>query len=103
MPGVGPVARIRVMTRRRVPFWWVPGNRNITGLTLWNRIYLKEGAASFELLFHELTHVEQFRRSPLLFPLRYIIHHFRYGYADNPAEVEARERSEALMKLYRVA
>jgi hypothetical protein len=101
MPDVGPVAKVRIKTCRRVPFSWIPGNRDITGLTLWNRIYLKEGAASLELLFHELTHVEQFRRSPLLFPLRYIIQHFRYGYDDNPAEVEARERSAALANLYR--
>jgi hypothetical protein len=35
--------------------------------------------------------VLQFRKNPLLFPFRYVLHHFRYGYTDNPAEVEARQ------------
>jgi hypothetical protein len=38
-----------------------------------------------------LVHVLQFRRNPLLFPLRYVFDHFRCGYENNPAEIEARE------------
>ena len=43
-----------------------------------------------ELVFHELAHVLQFRRNPLRFPFRHLLHHVRYGYANNPAEIEAR-------------
>lgn len=42
------------------------------------------------LLRHELAHVRQWRASPLGFPLRYLWYHARFGYGDNPFEVEAR-------------
>lgn len=42
------------------------------------------------LLRHELAHVQQWRRYPLTFPMRYAINHLRYGYYANPFEVEAR-------------
>lgn len=42
------------------------------------------------LLRHELAHVRQWQRAPLTFPLRYVWHHLRYGYRNNPFEVEAR-------------
>lgn len=42
-----------------------------------------------ELLAHEAEHVRQWRRDPL-FAVRYTVAHFRYGYRDNPYEVEAR-------------
>jgi hypothetical protein len=47
---------------------------------------------SSELLAHELVHVRQWRDDPL-FPIRYCIATLRYGYHDNPYEVEARSRS----------
>jgi hypothetical protein len=51
---------------------------------------------SLELILHELVHVAQYRRNPVLFPLRYLINHVRYGYDRNPAEVEARETASRL-------
>lgn len=42
------------------------------------------------LLRHELAHVRQWRKEPLLFPVRYALGHLRYGYYDNPFEIEAR-------------
>ena len=42
------------------------------------------------LLRHELAHVRQWTRNPLTFPVRYVLGHLRYGYRDNPYEVEAR-------------
>ena len=42
------------------------------------------------LLRHELAHVQQWRRYPVTFPVRYVINHLRYGYHANPFEVEAR-------------
>lgn len=41
------------------------------------------------LLAHELAHVRQWREVPL-FPLRYCLATLRYGYRENPFEVEAR-------------
>lgn len=42
------------------------------------------------LLRHELAHVAQWRQQPFTFPLRYTLNHLRYGYTNNPFEVEAR-------------
>lgn len=74
------------------------------GLTLWNRVYVVGNCwqcdpvtrQSLELILHELVHVAQYRRNPVLFPLRYLINHVRYGYDRNPAEVEARETASRL-------
>jgi len=70
----------------------------MSGLTLANRVYLRaehcpidpSDKNTVELIFHELVHVLQFRRNPLRFPFRYLLDHLRYGYANNPAEAEAR-------------
>ena len=42
------------------------------------------------LLRHELAHVRQWQSNRWTFALRYTLNHFRYGYHDNPYEVEAR-------------
>jgi len=42
------------------------------------------------LLRHELAHVAQWQQQPFSFPLRYLLNHLRYGYTNNPFEVEAR-------------
>ena len=96
---LGDMSRIRVRLCRRIPFSWLVGGRRLAGLTLWNRVYLNKDhwrpepltRANVELIIHELAHVVQFRRNPVLFPLRYVIDHFRYGYENNPAEIEARD------------
>lgn len=43
------------------------------------------------LLRHELAHVRQWQRRPLAFPILYAWNHLRYGYHENPYEVEARD------------
>ena len=96
--GLSDIQAIHFRLCRRIPLSWLLG-RKLIGLTLWNRIYLLEDywlsaqlpRASVELVLHELVHVMQYRRNPLLFPLRYVIDHFRHGYDNNPAEVEARQ------------
>jgi hypothetical protein len=108
LPEVWDLDKIQFRVCRRIPFWWVHGNDDRTGLTLWNRVYLRSEYHPIEpsniqtitLIFHELTHVLQFRKSPVLFPIKYLVHHFRYGYQRNPAEVEARERAASLVKTY---
>lgn len=47
------------------------------------------------LLRHELAHVRQWRRRPFAFPLQYLWNHIRYGYRENPYEIEAREAETA--------
>jgi hypothetical protein len=76
----------------------------MSGLTLANRVYIRtdycpidiENAGTVELVFHELVHVMQFRRNPILFPVRYLVRHLRYGYSLNPFEREARRRGAEL-------
>lgn len=46
------------------------------------------------LLRHELAHVRQWQRNPVLFPILYVWNHFRYGYRENPFEVEARNAEQ---------
>jgi hypothetical protein len=53
-----------------------------------------EARLSNQLLVHELTHVRQWRED-VLFPLRYTLATLRYGYLDNPYEVEARQAAAA--------
>ena len=57
-----------------------------------------------DVLFrHEMEHVYQIMRDGwLVFYVRYLWWHFLYGYANNPYEIEARERaSEPLTKTER--
>ena len=108
VPKLGDPRRIRFVSCRRIPFWWIPGNRHLSGLTLANRVYLRAeycpidpaNRGTLELVFHELAHVLQFRKNPLLFPFQYLLHHLRYGYANNPAEVEARHFAAQLVDQY---
>src|SRR5262245_10365346 len=91
--------RIQFRLCRRLPFSWLVRKRQFVGITFWNRIYLVEEnwplgpptRANLELIVHELVHVLQYRRNPIWFPLRYVIDHLRFGYGNNPAEVQARE------------
>jgi hypothetical protein len=98
IPMMGDPSHVHFRSCRRIPFWRIPGNGNMCGLTLANRVYLRAehcpidtaNRGTVELVFHELVHVMQFRKNPLLFPFRYLLQHLRYGYAHNPAEVEVR-------------
>lgn len=83
---------VRIFCGEKLPFdrWLKP----YVGVTLWNRIYLREPFSfedngKFELLIHELVHVRQFQQSPLLFPLKYLWYLMTRGYANHPAEYEA--------------
>lgn len=108
LPEAGDPSRIHFRSCRRIPFWWIPGNRHMSGLTLANRVYLRTehcpidpaNRSTVELVFHELIHVMQFRANPILFPLRYVLRHLRYGYVRNPSEAEARQRAAQLTDEY---
>jgi len=105
MPEIGGARTVRILRCSSLPFSWLPGfSARFRGLTLWRCVYIHErvGTAEphnpdwMELLFHELVHVSQFRQRPLLFPLSYLWKLARIGYAQHPAEIEARERGAAL-------
>jgi hypothetical protein len=108
VPTLGDHRKVRFYACRHIPFWWIPGNRHTSGLTLGNRVFLRREYCPIEpanrlavgLVFHELAHVLQFRRHPVLFPFRYLLHHVRYGYLNNPAEVEARQFAAAQVDQY---
>jgi hypothetical protein len=109
MPEVGGVRGIRIIFCDSLPFEWLPGDRSkIDGITLWGEIYLRisfhpidpRDPIKVELLLHELVHVQQFRRNPLIFPINYLLEHVKSGYWNNPLEVEARSLAEKLIQEY---
>jgi len=105
MPDVGDPVRVRLYCCDRLPFFI---GKRYSGFTFYRRIYLRRSYfpldlteyGTLDLLFHELTHVAQFRRRPLLFPLTYLLQMPRYGYWNLPAEIEARERGQALAQQF---
>ncbi|HYF50666.1 MAG TPA: hypothetical protein VEJ63_14735 [Planctomycetota bacterium] len=110
MPDLGGIRNVRIYVCSRLPFAWLPGfGRRFDGLTLWRSVYIHERAGApgekndcwMELLFHELVHVEQFRRAPLAFPFWYLWKLARMGYCAHPAEIEACERGAKLMQKWK--
>jgi len=104
MPDVGDIGRVRFYCCDKLPF---VGTR-YSGFTLFRSIYLRESFfpiepadyGTVELIFHELVHVSQFRRRPLLFPLSYLLRLATHGYWNHPAECEARDRARVLAEQY---
>ncbi len=98
--------RVRIVCGPTIPFDWLPGNRaQYVGITLWDRIWLREpfelmGQAAYELLFHELVHARQFQRHPIRFPISYLLNLRVKGYWDHPAEIEARTIAAKLQGMY---
>lgn len=93
-PGADVPPDVAVRTSR-----WIPAlggrlagmRKPAAAVTLGRTIIVHPDARlSDRLLRHELAHVEQWRRAPLTFPVRYLWRHLRHGYRDNPYEVEAR-------------
>jgi hypothetical protein len=60
--------------------------------SFWNTIYLMPGSEEdASLIRHEVVHLDQIERDGrLLFSLKYLYWTLRYGYWNNPYEVEAR-------------
>ncbi len=109
LPELGGVRGIRLVACARLPFDWLPGERGAyEAMTLWRRIYFRDRFCPLDagdrgdvlLLLHELVHVLQFQRNPLLFPLLYLIGLARHGYERHPAEREARTRAAELAAAY---
>lgn len=109
MPELGGVRHVKFYKCARLPFeWCLPSTSKFTGMTLFKSIYLRERVFPLDpakeelahLVFHELVHVQQFRKNPLLFPLAYLLNLLRFGYWQHPAEVEAREKSQHLLQSF---
>ena len=70
--------------------WFVPRGRD--GWVLYPWMFFR-GVPEPDLFRHEMVHVRQIRRDGfIVFYVRYIYYHLRYGYDLNPYEVEANER-----------
>jgi hypothetical protein len=77
---------------------WFLGRRSVSGITLWNTVWLGTHAAlDPELLLHELMHVAQFQATRT-FPVRYLWESLRRGYHRNRFEVEARDYASARLR-----
>lgn len=67
-------------------FFRIPGLRRFDGYTLIRTILLRSRDASDNLITHELTHIWKMQHRPLAMIWAF----FRYRYANNPYEIEAR-------------
>jgi len=73
----------------RLARWLLP--KRYVAITLMSHVLTREAWLDGRILRHEWAHVEQWRRYGLLgFLARYLWYHFKFGYAGNPLEVEAR-------------
>lgn len=61
----------------------------------WKTIYVVSAQINNErLLSHELVHIEQIKKhGPIMFTITYLWYNIKYGYLQNPYEVEARKVS----------
>lgn len=72
---------------------WLMRRAGFLGWTsFWNVVYVLPGhEQNARLLRHERCHLEQIERDGrLLFSIKYLWWLFRYGYRNNPYEIEAR-------------
>lgn len=83
---------VKVIYNSSVP----PMLANADGITLYPFIFIRFSESDERtpiLLKHELIHIEQiYRMGVIKFYLTYIWYWLRYGYRDNPYEVEAYNR-----------
>lgn len=112
--GVGGVA-LYCCDAGDMPFDWLgllfPTLKNRRGFALWGTVYLDRATsgccpldpcdfAAVELVLHELCHVESYRKSPLLFPVLYLVRLAQHGYAAHPDEAAANARAAVLRQQY---
>ena len=64
-------------------------------ITFGNHVFITpEEYDNQKLLAHEQAHLDQYKREGFIkFILKYIYYHCKYGYYNNPFEVEARKLS----------
>ena len=70
--------------------------KRYVAITLSSHVLTRATSLDECILRHERVHMEQWRRYGLLgFLTRYLWYHFKYGYAGNPFEIEAREAEKS--------
>jgi hypothetical protein len=75
------------MKARFIKVRWLPGN--FKGMTIAPFI-LYRGVLTESLKRHELVHIEQVKRHGWIkFYFLYLVYSIRYGYRNNPFEIEA--------------
>ncbi len=79
-------------------FWWAFGYMNgARAMAIGHVVILGPNLEKYDLE-HELVHVEQHMRFPIIFPILNLIELFRVGYKNNKYEVEAYSRAGNLYK-----
>ena len=62
----------------------------LTGLCLWRVLLFRAADPPASLVAHELVHFDQFKKlGVVVYGVKYWYFHFRYGYKNNPFEIEA--------------
>ena len=78
------------------PIRWFLEIFDYSAITMpWQTVYLRPDRVGYErLVVHESVHIEQIQRlGAVKFTLLYLWYNIRYGYRNNPFEIEAREKS----------
>ncbi len=71
------------------------GQKDTEAMAVWPFIITKEKTISDQLLRHEKVHLEQQKRGWLIgFYIKYFYYQLKYGYANNPYEIEANTKSK---------
>jgi len=79
-------------------FWWyswLPRMKGVRAMALGNVVLLGPNILSNDLE-HELIHIEQAIKEPLIHPILYSLETFRKGYRNNKYEVEAYDKSSSV-------
>ena len=83
------------MVIRANDFWWqswLKGREGVRAMSIGSVVILGRNLLENDLE-HELIHVEQSLREPLVHPFLYAYQSLRYGYRKNKYEAEAYERA----------
>jgi hypothetical protein len=79
-------------------FWWAFGYlKNARAMAIGHAVLLGQKLEKNDLE-HELIHVWQYQRAPLLHPVLYCIELIRKGYKNNKYEIEAYRKAGNLYK-----
>ncbi len=79
-------------------FWWTFGYMKNARAMAIGHVVLLGSNLEHKDLEHELIHVEQYERAPLIHPVLYYIELFKNGYRNNKYEQEAYRRAGNVYK-----
>ena len=84
---------ISIVLRVRKLWWAIGYMRGARAVTIGSVVILGENIKTHDL-DHELIHIKQYQRLPIIFPLLYYIELIRKGYKENKYEIEAHSKTE---------